>query len=331
MLFSHHTNRRVVITLLGGAAAAWPLGTRAQQPARLRTIGFLGAATPATWGPWVAAFVTHLRELGWIEGRTVAIKYRWAEGLEDRYTEISAEFVRLNVDVIVTSAPAVPAVKKATAVIPVVFAIAGDPLGMGLVESLARPGGNATGLSIQNVDTTGKRVELLREIVPALRRLAVMANIEYPAARLEMGEVRTAARKLGIEVVSCELRGAKDIATAFEAVRDRADALYLCTDPLFNTNRAQINALALGQRLPSMSGFRESVAAGSLISYGANYPDLFRHAADFVDRILHGAKPADIPVEQPTKFDLIINLKTAKALGLTIPEAFLLRADEVIE
>jgi putative tryptophan/tyrosine transport system substrate-binding protein len=220
---------------------------------------------------------------------------------------------------------------KATSVIPIVFAVAADPLGTGLVASLARPGGNVTGLSVQFTDLAGKRLELLREVVPGLRRLAIMANVDAPASVLEMGEVQAAARTLGLEVAASEIRRAEDIAPAFDALKGRAEALYLCVDPLLSTNRMRISILALGARLPTIAAFREFVEAGGLMSYGANFSDLYRRAADYVDKILRGAKPGDLPVEQPTKFELVINLTTAKALGLTIPEAFLLRADEVIE
>ena len=324
--------RREFITLLGSGMAAWPLAARAQQAGRLPTIGLLVTGTPSTHGQWVAAFVQRLRELSWVEGRTIAIEYRWAEGRTERLAEIATDFVRLKVDVIVThSAAPVLAAKRATSVIPIVFAVAVDPLGSGLVANLARPGGNVTGLSVQSADLAGKRLELLRVVVPGLRRLATLANIGNPGNVLEMGEVQAAARTLGLEVAPFEIRRAEDIAPAFEALKGRADALYVATDPLLNTNRLRISILALGARLPTMHGFREHVEAGGLISYGANFPDLFRHAGDYVDKILRGAKPADIPVEQPTKFDLIINVTTAKALGLTIPESFLLRADEVIE
>jgi putative tryptophan/tyrosine transport system substrate-binding protein len=327
--------RREFITLLGGAVAAplaWPLAARAQQPGKLPTIGFLGASTSSTASQWTAAFLQRLRELGWSEGRTIAVEYRWAEGRNERSAEIAAEFVRLKVDVIVTSATAnVVAAKQATSVIPIVFAAAADPVGARLVAALAQPGGNVTGLSIQQTDTAAKRLELLREVVPGLRRLAILVNIGNPAAVLDMGEVQTAARTLGLEVASFEFRRGEDIAIAFEALKGRADALYVCNDPLVNTNRIRINTLALGARLPTMHAIREYVEAGGLMSYGANFPDLFRRAAEFVDKILRGAKPADLPVEQPTKFDLVINLTTAKALGLKIPEGFLLRADEVIE
>jgi putative tryptophan/tyrosine transport system substrate-binding protein len=323
--------RREFISLLGGAAAAWPLAARAQQPAKLPTIGVLGVATASAWSDWVSSFVQRLRELGWIEGRTVAIEYRWAGGRSERFAEIAAEFVRLKVDIIVTAGGAVVAAKAATTVTPIVFAVASDPLGSGLVASLARPGGNVTGLSVQVPDVAGKRVELLRELVPSFRTLAIMANVGYPAAVLEMGEIQAAARTLGLEVTVVEIRRAEDIASAFEALKSRAEVLYVCIDPLTDTNRIRINALALGARLPTISGFREDLEAGGLIFYGPNVSDLFRRAAEYVDKILRGAKPGDIPVEQPTKFDLVVNLTTAKALGLKIPESFLLRANEVIE
>jgi putative ABC transport system substrate-binding protein len=295
------------------------------------TIGFLGATTPSHQGQWVAALVQRLRELGWIEGRTVAIEYRWAEGRPERFAEIAAEFVQLKVNVIVTVGGAVLAAKQATSAIPIVFAAATDPLGGGLVASLARPGGNITGLSIQAPDLAGKRLEVLRELVPGLRRLAILTNVDYPAAVQEMDEAQAAAGKLGLEIAKLEIRHAADIAPAFEALNGRAEALYVTADPLLNTYRIRIITLANVARLPMISTFREHVEAGSLMSYGPNARDLFRRAGDYVDKILRGAKPGDIPVEQPTKFDLVINLTTAKALGLTIPESFLSRADEVIE
>jgi putative ABC transport system substrate-binding protein len=281
---------------------------------------------------WVAAFVQRLHELGWIEGRTVAIEYRWAEGRSERFAEIAAEFVRLKVDVIVTYAtPPAIAAKKATAVIPIVSAVMGDPVGAGLVASLARPEGNVTGLSNQSADLAGKRVELLREVVPGLRRLAVLANVSNPVSGVEMGEVQASAKALGLDVVTLEIRRAEDIAPAFETLKDRAQALYVAGDPLMITNRVRINTLALGARLAATYNQREYVEAGGLMSYGPNFPDLFRRAGDYVDKILRGTKPAAIPVEQPTKFDLVINLTTAKALGLTVPDTLLARADEVIE
>src|SRR5262245_15181564 len=305
-----HIGRRKFLATLGGAVA-WP---------------------PSSHGQWVAAFVQRLRELGWIEGRTVAIEYRWAEGRTERAAEIAAEFVRRKIDVIVTSATAaVVAAKQATSVIPIVFAAAGDPVGTGLVASLARPGGNITGLSIQQPDVAAKRLELLREVVPGLRRLAILGNVGGPAVVLDMREVQAAARTLGLEVIPLEVRRGEDIAPALESLKGRAEALYVVIDPLVGTHRIRINTWTLAARLPTMHTVREAVEAGGLISYGPNISDLFRFAADYVDKILRGEKAADLPVEQPRKFDLIINLNTAKALGLTIPESFLLRADEVIE
>jgi putative tryptophan/tyrosine transport system substrate-binding protein len=326
-----YIRRRELIAVLGGAAAAWPLTTRAQQAGKLPTIGFLGAS-PSIESQRVAAFVQRLRELSWVDGRNLAIEYRWAEGRNERYTEAAAELVRLKVDVIVTVAtPATLAAKQATLVIPIVFGAASDPVGTGLVESLARPGGNVTGLANQISDTDGKKLELLREAVPGLRRLAIMANVGNPASVLDMGEAQATARALGLEVTTSKIRREEDISPAFDALKGRADALYVCVDPLVNTHRIRVNTLALAARLPTIHGLREYVEAGGLMSYGPNVPDLLRRAADYVDKILRGAKPSDIPVEQPTKFDLVINLTTAKALGLKIPESFLLRADEVIE
>jgi putative ABC transport system substrate-binding protein len=324
--------RREFITLLGGAAAAWPLAARAQQAGKLATIGCLVPGTPSSHGQWFAVFVQRLRELGWIEGRTVAVEYRWAEGRSERFAEIAAEFVQRKVDVIVTaSTTGVLAAKQATSVIPIVFAAAGDPVGAGLVASLARPGGNATGLSLQQIETVGKRLELLREVVPGLGRLAVLANVGNPTVVLDMGEVQAMARTLGLEVVTLEIRRGEDMVPAFEALNGRAQALYVVVDPLVGTHQFRINTLVLAARLPTMHTQRQSVEVGGLLSYGANFPDLYRRAADYVDKVLRGAKPADLPVEQPTKFDLIINLTTAKALGLNIPPTLLARADEVIE
>ena len=324
--------RRAFISLLGGAAVAWPLAARAQQPATLPTIGYLGASPPEVASQWTAAFVQRLRELGWIEGRTITIEYRWADGSTERFAEIAAEFVRLKVNLIFTySTPSVVAAKQATSSIPIVFPTAGDPVGNKLVVSLARPGGNVTGLSTQQTDTASKRIELFREVVPGLHRLAILANVGSSNAVVDMDEVRVVADTLGLGVVRSEIRRAEDIVPAFEALRGRADALYVCADPLVTTKRVHINTLALGMRLPTMYAFRAFVDAGGLISYGPNFPDLFRRAAEIVDKILRGTRPADIPVEQPTKFDLVINLITAKALGLTVPPTLLARADEVIE
>jgi putative tryptophan/tyrosine transport system substrate-binding protein len=324
--------RREFIKVIVGSVTAWPVVAHAQQSGKLPTIGFLGPNTRPAASEWVAALVQRLRELGWIESRTIAIEYRWAEGREERFAEIAAEFARLKVDVIVTSGtPAVMASMQATSVIPIVFATAGDPVWNNLVASLARPGGNVTGLATLAADLAGKRLGLLREVVPNLDRLAIMGNVGNPFTVLELGEVQAAARALGLEVVTLEIRRAQDIAPAFEAIKGRMHALYICTDGLANTNRIRINILAVGARLPTMHGSRDYVEAGGLMSYGPNFPDLFRRAADYVDKILRGAKPGDLPVQQPTKFDLIINLTTAKALVLTVPPSLLARADEVIE
>jgi putative ABC transport system substrate-binding protein len=323
--------RRQFITLLGGAAAAWPLAARAQQAGKLPIVGLLGGSTASGWSTWIAAFVQRLRELGWIEGRTVAIEYRWAEGRSDRYAHLAAELVDLKVDVIVTAGAAVLAAKQATSVIPIVFALANDPVGSGFVASLARPGGNVTGLSNQSADLTAKRLELLREVVPNLRRLAIMANVTYPAAALEMHEVAATARTLGLDVDMLEIRRADDITPAFETFKGGTAALYVCTEPLVLANRTRINILALGARVPTIHAYREYLEAGGLMAYGANIPALFRRAAEYVDKILRGARPSDLPVEQPTKFDLVINLTTARALGLPIPDKLMALADEVIE
>ena len=322
--------RREFIALLGGAAAAWPYAARAQLPA-MPVIGFFSPNTASAAGPWTAAFVQRLHEFDRIEGRTMTIAYRWGEGRNDRAAEVVAEFVKLKVDVIVTHGePNISAAKQATSVIPIVFALATDPIGSGFVASLSRPGGNVTGLSIQSPDLVGKQLELMQEIVPRVRRLAVMAD-GNPGTILETNAVQAAARTLGLDVVTMNIRRAEEIAPAFDTIKGRVDALYICAVPLVNTNRVHISALALAARLPTVNGFREAVEAEALMSYGPNFPDLFRRTADYVEKILRGGKPADIPVEQPTKYDLVVNLKTAKALGLTIHESFLLRADEVIE
>jgi putative tryptophan/tyrosine transport system substrate-binding protein len=324
--------RRQFITLLGGTAA-WPLAAHGQQSAKLPSVGFLGPNTRSAANEWVVAFVLRLNELGWIEGRTITIEYRWVEGRTERFAGIAAEFVRLNVNVIVTSGtPAVMALQQATTVIPIVFATAGDPVSTGLVASLARPGGNTTGLATIGDELAGKRLELLREVVPGLGRLALMGNVTNSFSVLEMTQLRAAASALGLEVATFEIRQAQDIAKAFEGLRGRADALYVCTDAaVIHTNRIQINISALNERLPTMHGSRTYIEGGGLMSYGPSFPEMFRRSADFVGKILRGAKPGDIPVEQPTKFDLVINLKTAMALGLTIPDKLLAVADEVIE
>jgi putative ABC transport system substrate-binding protein len=323
--------RRDFISLLG-SVATWPIAARAQQAGKLPTIGFLSGGSTASQGTWAAAFARRLRELGWVEDRTVAIEYRWGEGRPERYADIAAEFIRLKVDVILAAGTeAALAAKRATAVIPIVFSTAGDPIGSGLVASLARPGGNVTGLSNQGSDLGGKKLALLREILPTLTRVAVMVNADYSAGVTERIEIDTAARKLGIEVVPLTIRRAEDIAPAFDGLKERAEAVYVVGDPLVGVLRLRINTFALAARLPTMGYQREYVESAGLSSYGTNFPDQHRRAAELVDKILRGAKPADIPVEQPSKFEFVINLTTAKAIGLKIPEALLLRADELIE
>jgi len=320
--------RREFLSVLS-SAVSWPIVVRAQTP-KLRTIGFLG--TDATnWAAWTAAFVARMRELNWIERSTIAIEYRWSEGRSERVVEVAAEFVRLKVDVIVSSGSAIPSLMQATSTIPIVFAIAIDPVGAGLVASLGRPGGNVTGVSSQSTDVAGKRLDLLHEVVPDLRHLVIMANVANPQAALEMGEVQAAARRLGLEITPLAIRRAEDIATGFAEIKSKAGALYVVQDALVVANRTQIITFALSKGLPMIISARDFVQAGALLSYGPSYPALFRRAAEYVDRILRGTKPGDLPVEQPTKFDLVINLTTAKALGLTMPPPLLARADEVIE
>jgi putative ABC transport system substrate-binding protein len=322
--------RREFITMLGGAAA-WPCAARAQQ-ARLPTLGFLGSATLSTQSARVAAFVQRLRELGWIENRNVTIEYRWADGRSERWGEIAAEFVRLKADVIVTSGtPVVMAARQAAPATPIVFVALADPVGSGIVASLARPGGNVTGLSMQSPDIAGKRLALLREVVPKLRRVAFMGNLDNPFVSAELREVQAAAEALALAVATSPIRRPQDIVPAFAALEHHAEAVYLASEGLVDNNRLRINILALGARLPTMWSQQELVEAGGLMSYGPNFSDQFRRAGDFVDKILRGAKPADIPVEQPTKFDLVLNLVVARALKIEIPPTLLARADELIE
>jgi len=323
--------RREFLCMMGGAAAAWPRAARAQQAERLPTIGVLGTSTSSGWSHYIAAFERRLRELGWIEGRTVAIDIRWAEGRSERFSEIAAEFVRSKVDIIVTGGGAVPAAKRATSTIPIVFALANDPVGIGLVASLPRPGGNVTGLSQQATDLVGKRLDLLRECVPGIKRLGILANAEYTAAMLELGEVEATAHKLGIDTNRSAIRRAEDIEPAIGAMKDHVQALYVVADPLMGSHRIRINTLAMAARLPTMHGLREYAETGGLMSYGPNISDMFRRTAEIVDRILRGAKPANLPVEQPTVFELVINLKIAKGLGLNVSPLLLSRAHAVID
>jgi putative ABC transport system substrate-binding protein len=320
--------RRKFIILLG-STAAWPLAAGAQH--RLPTVSVLGVATASAWESNIAVFTQRLNELGWMDARTLAFEYRWAEGHSERFAELAAELVGLKVDVILTAGGAVPAAKQATTTIPIVFAVASDPVGTGLVTSLARPGGNVTGLSVQATDLAGKRVELLRELIPDPRRLVIMVNSEYAAAARESNEVRAAARSLGFETRTLEIRTTQDIGDGIRTLDLQADILYVCIDPLTDTEKIVIATSALSARIPTMGGFRESVHAGSQLFYGPNTESMFRRAAELVDKILRGTKPGDIPVEQATKFDLVVNVRTARALGLDVPVTVLARADEVIE
>jgi putative ABC transport system substrate-binding protein len=323
-------HRREFITLFATTAAAWPLAARAQQ-AKARVIGFLGTTSPSAWSQPVAAFEQRLGELGWVAGRTITIDYRWTEGRNEQALAIAQAFVQHKVDIIVAGGNAVSAAKQATASIPIVFPVAIDPLGSGFVDSLSRPGGNVTGLSLQGTDVAGKRLQLLREIVPDLRRLAIMANVGYPAAKNELAECQAAAHALGLEASAVELRRTEDIATAFDSLNGNAEALYVVSDAFTNTNYPRIATFALTARLPTMFGTTDSIRSGGLIAYGPSLPALFRRAGDYVNKILHGTKPGDIPVEQPTKFVFVINLITAKALGLAVAPTLLALADEVVE
>jgi putative ABC transport system substrate-binding protein len=324
--------RRDFIGVLGGAAVLWPGAGWAQQTPKVPVIGLMGAGSAASQSHLTAAFLHRLHELGWTEGRDLKIEYRWGEGRNERFAEIAAEFVRLKVDLILThNTPPTLAAKQATSVIPIVFATAGDPVGTGIVASLARPGGNITGLSGQAADTAGKRIELLRDIIPDLRRLAILADVDSPLTARDMDEVQGAARAFALEIATFEIRRAEDIDAAFEALQRRAQAVYVPANPLFFVNRIRINTFALTARLPTMHTVREGVEIGGLISYGPYWPDMWSRASDVVNKVLRGAKPSDIPVEQPTKFDLALNLTTAKALGIAVPPTLLARADAVIE
>jgi putative ABC transport system substrate-binding protein len=322
--------RREFIALASAGAAAWPLAARGQEPGKHATIGILGANAPS-WSVWTAAFADRLRQLGWIEGRTVAIEYRWSEGRPERVTEVAGEFVRQKVDVIVTYGGAVAAFRQATANIPIVFAVAVDPVGIGLVNSLSHPGGNTTGMSLQQAEIAGKRLELLREIVPGLGKLGILFDATYSASVREADNVQASARQFGLAVRSRGLRGAADIVPAFDAFRGQVDGVYLVEGALMEGNRERIIGLAFDTKLPLLVGTADYAKAGAVLSYGPNYPDLFRRDAEIVDKILRGQNAGDIPVEQPTKFDLVVNLKSATTLGLTVPDKLLALADEVIE
>jgi putative ABC transport system substrate-binding protein len=321
--------RREFVQLLSANAATWPLVALAQQ-GTLRHIGVLGADA-TVWNAWTVAFVNRLRELGWIEGDTIDIEYRWAGASSNRVSDFTAEFLRQHVDVIVTYGSAAAVLKQATTTIPIVLAVAFDPVSAGLVTSLAQPAGNVTGISIQQPELIGKRLELLREVIPQLRRLAIMANANYAPPMLEAERVRATAHALDLEAARLEIWRSEEIARAFEAIRSKADALYVVSDALLAANRTLITTLALSARLPTILSYGDYVESGGLMSYGPNYANLFRQAADMVDKILHGTNPGDIPVEQPSKFELVINLATARAIGLTVPSTVLSRAGRVIE
>lgn len=323
--------RRQFITLLSGAAAVLPLASRAQQLRTVATNAYLGV-DESYWRPRSFAFVQRLRELGWIEDRTVKIQYYWTQGRPERAAELASEILAQKVDVIVTYGGAVTTLKQATTLIPIVFAVANDPIGSGLVASLSRPGGNVTGLSLEVTELAGKRLQLLREIVTNLRRLAVLFDVGYSGSELQMRELQTTAHKLGVEVEPTRIRRSENIAPSFEALKfQKVDALYVVENSLTMANGRQIAASALSARLPTAFGARDQVQACGLMSYGPKYADLFRRAAEIVDKILRGAKPGDIPVEELTNFELVVNLSTAKALGLAVPPTLLATADEVIE
>lgn len=322
--------RRDFIKIACGFVSAWPLGAEAQQPGNQRVIGILGADATA-WGPWTVALTARLHELGWSEGDNLTIEYRWAQGRSDRVSEFAAEFERRKVDVIVTYGAAAAILKQTITSVPIVFAVAFDPVRTGLVESLARPAGNVTGVSIQQPDLVGKRLKLLRQAIPKLHRLAILADAGYAEPMLEADRVKSMAQESGLEAARIGIMRAEDIAPALESLANRADALYVVPDALIAANRTRIVTLALSRRLPTIMSYNDYVAAGGLMSYGPDYPDLFRKAAEMVDKIFRGTKPGDIPVEQPTKFELAINVKTAAALGLTIPQTFLATADEILK
>jgi putative ABC transport system substrate-binding protein len=324
--------RREFVGLIGVAAATWPMAVAAQQPgAKLPTIGFIGPSTADADRTRRAALLERLGELGWVQDRNLRIEFLWADGVVARAGEIAAGYVQQGVSVIVVSGDAqVKAARNATSTIPIVIAAAADPVGNGLVDSLSRPGGNVTGLSRQLTDSTGKRLELLREIIPG-RRLAILFNASNPLTRPELETAEKAAQAMGFATARAEIRNSADVQPAIEALAGKTDALYVCIDPLVNTNNVRINALAQAARLPTMHSSRDNIDAGGMISYGPDTVDLFRRAAEFVDKILRGARPADLPVEQPTKFELVINLKMARAIGLEIAPTVLARADQVIE
>ena len=323
-----------LILILALSILGAPLAAEAQQPAKVVRIGFLNPSTPSATSHFLEAFRQGLRELGYVEGKSIILERRYAEGRVERLPDLAAELVRLKVDVILAGLnPTIQAVKRATTTIPIVMATSVDPVGAGLVASLARPGGNITGLSNLGHELSGKLLELLKGAVPRVSRVAFLGNPDVPHSTLAFRETQVAARVLGVELQLVEVRGKAEFESAFSAMtREHAGALIVHTPmALFFAHRKQIADLAVKNRLPAIYGNRDYVDAGGLMSYGAHLPDLYRRAATYVDKILKGAKPADLPVEQPTKFELVINLKTAKALGLTIPQSILIRADQVIQ
>ena len=320
--------RRKFVALLGGVVATWPFAARAQQKA-VPVIGFLRPGQPPK--SWIEAFQQGLRELGYVDGQNVVVEFRSTDGSIDQLPQLVDELTRRKVNVILASAgPTAQAAKKATTSVPIVFVGVNFPVEAGLVLSLGRPGGNITGLANNPVDFAGKRLELLRELVPTLRRVAAIWDRTNSTNSLQFEGAAVAARTLGIQLEPIPVRESNDFESAFQSARG-SDGLLVLDSPLFITHRTELAGLAARNQLPTMYGFREMTEAGGLISYGAHYPDMYRRAAAYVDKILKGAKPADLPVEQPTKFELVINLKTAKALGLTIPQSVLLRADQVID
>jgi len=325
--------RRQFITLLGGAAATWPLAARAQQPAKIPRIGFLGNSTATMEANLIGPLRDGLRELGYEEGRNVIIEFRWADGKYDQFPALVAELLAAKVDVIITAGtPATLAIKKATSMVPLVFIAVGDPVGTGVVPNLGRPGGNITGLSSIAPDLEGKRLELLREVVPKLSHVAFFLNPANAFHTASMRQARVAAQSLGIKLQPMEVNKSEQLDGAFASiVKEKPDALLILADRVFLHNRKRMMEFAIQQRLPSVNAYRELVEAGGLISYGPSYEDMHRRAAVYVDKILKGTKPADLPIEQPTKFTLLINLKTAKTLGLTVPPTLVARADELIE
>ena len=324
--------RRAFILLLGGAAATWPLAARAQQAGSMRRIGFLGLGPASLSASRVEALRSGLRDLGYVEGRNIVLEFRWADSPAE-LAGLAADLVRMNVDVIFAqSSTMVEAARQATKTIPIVFAIHADPVGLGHVASLARPGGNITGLSILLTDLVAKEPEILKEALPHAKRISVLWNPTTPSHQLALNAVEVAGRKLGVQLYKVPVRTVEDFDAAFlSMMQGRVDGFLVIGSPLFSAQRATLAKLALKQRLPGMFGLKEEAEAGGLMSYSADTLDLFRRAAFYIDRILKGEKPADLPVEQATQFYLVINLKTAKAIDLTIPDKLLARADEVIE